>query len=81
MDTSFEEKIIELDNKDNYFVLKQLINDGSLFLLTNKLLDEETPTDDFVILKIINEKEKLKMTIVEDEQTLDVLLKRFSQIL
>ena len=79
MDTSFEEKVVELDNNTNYYVIKQIISNGDIYLLANLLKDEETPSEDFSILKVINADKGLKMVLEEDEQKLEVLLQKFSE--
>lgn len=81
MDTSFEEKIIESEDNNKYYVLKQLINEGNIYLLANALKDEETPGEEYVILKVINAEKGLKIAIEGNEAKLNDLAEQFSDLM
>lgn len=81
MDTSFEEKIIELEDNNKYYVLKQLIDGENIYLLANVLKDEENPGEEFVILKVINAEKGLRIALEEDEAKLNDLADQFSNLM
>lgn len=81
MDTSFEERIVEIDNGKKYYVIKQLISDNNIYLLANLLVDEDTPSEEFSIIKVINFEDGLKLKIEDDEEQLPKLLDKFDELI
>ncbi len=77
----FEEKIVEVDNKENYYVIKQTMYEGSIYLLTNMLVDDDTPSDDYYILRVDQDGDKLKMIVIKDEPILTTLKEIFAKSL
>ncbi len=77
----FEDKVVEVDNKENYYVIKQLVYNNNIYLLTNMLIDEENLSEDFYIIKVLQVGDNLKMIIEQDENTLNTLKQKFAEAL
>ena len=77
----FEEKIVEVDNKENYYVIKQTMYEGTIYLLTDMLIDDDTPSEGYYILRVDQDGDKLKMVVLRDEPTLSTLKEIFAKSL
>ena len=55
----FDDKIVEVNDKDNYYVIKQTMFNNSIYLFTNLMEDEETPSEEYYVLRVENNGEKL----------------------
>lgn len=80
-ETSFEEKVIEVNDKDNYYVVKETIYAGKIYLFANKLVDEETPSEEMAILRVDNESDGLYVAVETDENKLKDIIKIFQDLL
>lgn len=80
-ETSFEEKIIEVNDVDNYYVLKETIFNGKIYLMANKLIDEETPSQEMAILRVDNEPDGLYVSLEKDAEVLSNVAKIFQSLL
>lgn len=78
---SFEDKVFEVDNKNNYYVLKQTLYDNKIYLFANKLKDEETPSEEMAILRVDNEEDGLYVVHETDESKLKDLIVIFQQLI
>ena len=77
MGTSFEEKIVEVDDKEKYYIIKQDFYNDNIYLFANLLVDEETPGEEYVILKVYLDADKLKIVKETDEETIEFLQTKF----
>ena len=77
----FEGKIVELNDKLNYYIIKQTIYNNSIYLFGNELIEEETPSENVAILKVENKPEGLFIRYENDENIQQELLGIFSKLL
>ena len=77
----FEGKVVEINDTLNYYIIKQTIYNNTIYLFGNELADEETPTENVAILKVVNQPDGLGVTYEDDEATQQELLQIFSQLL
>lgn len=80
-ETSFEDKVIEVNNVDNYYVIKETIFNGKIYLMANKLVDEETPSEEIAILRVDNESDGLYVTLENDKEILSSVAQIFQKLL
>ena len=77
----FEGKIVEINDKLNYYVIKQTLYNNIIYLLGNEMIDDETPSEDLAILKVVNQPNGLGVSFENDENIQQELLKIFDQLL
>ena len=77
----FEDKIVEVNDKDNYYVIKQTMYNNNIYLFTNLMKDEETPGEEYFVLRVENDGERLKMVVETDAAILAELTKIFDAAL
>lgn len=77
----FEEKIIEVGGKTEYYILKQIIHNGKMYLFGNELADEDTPTENMAILKVEPVEDDVLISLESDESLINELLVKFSELL
>ena len=78
---SFEGKIVEINDKLNYYILAQTLFNNTIYLFGNELIDEDTPSENVAILKVINQPDSLGIAYENDENIQQELLPIFSKIL
>ena len=71
----FEEKIIEINDKDNYYVLRQVIFNGILYLVANELDGEDNPTDVIAVLRVENSGDDMSVFLEKDDAIVAEVLK------
>lgn len=81
MDNMFENKVIEINDKLNYFIIKQTIYNDQMYLFGNELIDDDTPSENVAILKVVNGSDGLGITYEDDENLQKELLNIFSNLL
>ena len=81
MDNMFEDKVIEIKDNLNYYILKQTVYNGQIYLFGNELIDEDTPSENMAILKVVNNANGLGVTYENDENLQKELLGIFSKLL
>ena len=77
----FEDKIVEVNDTDNYYVIKQTMYNNNIYLFTNKMIDEETPSEEYYVLRVENNGERLKMIVETNDAVLADLTKIFADAL
>ena len=75
----FEDKIVEVDDKENYCVIKQVLYNNAIYLLTNMLVDDENLSDDYYILRVDQAGDALKMVVVTEEPLLSTIKAEFAK--
>ena len=80
-ETLFEGKVVEINDKLNYYIIKQTIYNDSIYLFGNELIDDETPSENVAILKVENKPEGLFVRYENDENLQQALLAIFSEML
>lgn len=78
-DASFEGKVVEVNDKLNYYIIVQTFYNNSIYLFGNELIDEETPSENVAILKVVNQPDGLGVVFENDETIQQELLKIFSK--
>ena len=82
MEGMFEGKIVEINDKINYYIIKQTMYNNSIYLFGNELAeDEETPTENVAILKVENKPDGLFVRYENDEAVQQELFQIFSKLL
>ena len=76
---SFEGKIVEINDKLNYYIILQTIYNNSIYLFGNELIDEETPSENVAILKVINQPDGLGVVFENDENLQQELFEIFTK--
>ena len=76
---SFEGKIVEINDKLNYYILTQTVFNNTIYLFGNELIDEETPSENVAILKVVNQPDGLGIAFENDENIQQELLPIFSK--
>ena len=77
----FEGKTVEINNKINYYIVKQTIYNNNIYLFGNELIDEDTPSDDYAILRVENKPDGIFVQYENDEKIQQELLQIFSNLL
>lgn len=77
----FEEQVIKVGDDTQYYVLKQTIYNGQIYLFANELKDEETPSDTMAILKVDNSTSQINIVIERDKKVLVDLIRIFDKLL
>ena len=76
---SFEGKIVEINDKLNYYIITQTLFNNTIYLFGNELIDDETPSENVAILKVINQPDGLGIAYENDEAIQQQLLEIFSK--
>lgn len=71
-------KIAIINNNDKYFIVNQANYKNRVFLLVNKLTNNEEFTEDFAILEEIKLENEITMVKVTDSEILKIIINAFS---
>ncbi len=77
----FEEKVIEVGDNTLYYVVKQTLYNGKIYLFANELKDENTPTEYMAILRVDNNDDKIIIAMEKDDNIINPLIEIFSNLL
>lgn len=77
----FEEKVIEVGDNTLYYVVKQTLFNGKIYLFANELKDENTPTEYMAILRVDNNDDKIIISMEKDDNIINPLIEIFSNLL
>lgn len=77
----FEEKVIEVGDNTLYYVVKQTLYNGKIYLFANELKDENTPTEYMAILRVDNNDDKIIIAMEKDDNVINPLIEIFSNLL
>lgn len=77
----FEEKVIEVGDNTLYYVVKQTLYNGKIYLFANELKDENTPTEYMAILRVDNNDDKIIIALEKDDNIINPLIEIFSNLL
>lgn len=77
----FEEKVIEVGDNALYYVVKQTLYNGKIYLFANELKDENTPTEYMAILRVDNNDDKIIIAMEKDDNIINPLIEIFSNLL
>ena len=73
--------LTDLEKNTKYYVLKQLIYNNKMYLFANELVDEETPSEVMAILRVDTNENNVLITLENDENLINELLKKFSDLI
>lgn len=75
---NYEDTIIELNGNKNFYVIKQSRFNDILYLFANELKDEDTPSENYAILKVNNQSGTTMIEAEKDPMLLEQLTEIFS---
>lgn len=72
--------IVTLENNQEYLLLENLDKDDKKYIYAVRVLEDETPTDEFVIFEAIVSGQDEYLKIVSDKKLYDELIEDFKDI-
>ncbi len=72
--------IVTLENSQEYLLLEKLTKEGINYLYAVRVLEDETPTDEFLIFEGITNGEDEYLKVVSDKNLYDQLIEDFKDI-
>lgn len=72
--------IVTLEDGKEYLLLEETVKDGVRYLYAVRTLEDETPTDEYLIFEAILNGEEEFLKIVNDQKLYDELIEEFSDI-
>lgn len=72
--------IITLENNEEYLILEKLTEDSSKYIYTVRVLEDETPTDEYVIYETVKNDEGEFIKPLTDKDKYDDLIDQFRDI-
>ena len=73
------DEIIDLENGKSYLLLLESLIDNSNYFLAVALIDSDEPTNDYIVLKEINEDNEIYAQKVNDPIILSKLIQEYSE--
>ena len=73
--------IVTLENGQEYLVLEELTKDNSRFVYSVRILQDDTPTDEYLIFEAINNEGDEYLKPVEDKAKYDALIDDFKDLI
>ncbi len=72
--------IVTLENGQEYLLLEELEQDGRRYVYAVRVLEDETPTDEFLIFEAFYDGEGEYMKVVSDKSVYDQLIEDFKDV-
>lgn len=72
--------IVTLENQKEYLLLETLEKEGKKYLYAVRVLEDETPTDEFLIFESIRTNDEDYMKVISDKTLYDELIEDFKDI-
>ncbi len=72
--------IVTLENGQEYLLLEQLEKDAKTYVYAVGVLEDETPTDEFLIFEAMKSGEEEFLKNVNDKELYDTLIEEFKDI-
>lgn len=72
--------IVTLENNQEYLLLEELTKEGTKYLYAVRVLEDETPTDEFLIFEGIVNGQDEYLKVVSDKALYDQLIEDFKDI-
>lgn len=72
--------IVTLDNGTEYLLLEELTKEGTRYIYAVRVLEDETPTDEFLIYEAIVNGEEEYLKGIDDKNLYDALIEDFKDI-
>lgn len=73
--------IVTLENGQEYLVLEELTKDNSRFVYSVRILQDDTPTDEYLIFEAINANGEEYLKPVEEKEKYDTLIEEFKDLI
>ena len=73
--------IVTLENGQEYLVLEELTKDNSRFVYSVRILQDDTPTDEYLIFEAINAEGEEYLKPVDVKEKYDELVEAFKDII
>ena len=73
--------IVTLENGQEYLVLEELTKDNSRFVYSVRILQDDTPTDEYLIFEAINAEGEEYLKPVEEKEKYDELIEDFKDLI
>lgn len=72
--------IVTLENNQEYLLLEEITKDDSKYLYAVRTLEDETPTDEFMIFEALSDGQDEYLKLVDDKNLYDVLIEEFRDV-
>lgn len=72
--------IVTLENNVEYLILEELDHEGKKYVYTVRTLEDETPTDEFVIYEVIKVDDDSYLKDIDNKELYDELIEEFKDI-
>jgi hypothetical protein len=73
--------IVTLENGQEYLVLEELSKDNTRYVYSVRILQDDTPTDEYLIFEAINNEGEEYLKPVEEKEKYDALIEDFKDII
>ena len=73
--------IVTLENGKEYLLLEETVKNGVRYLYAVRTLEDETPTNDYLIFEAIIDGEEEFLKTIEDQKLYEELMDDFSDII
>lgn len=72
--------IVTLENSQEYLLLEELTKEGKSYVYAVRVLEDETPTDEFLIFEAMVTGDEEYLKAVSDKQLYDTLIEDFKDV-
>lgn len=72
--------IVTLENNVEYLILEELNHEDKKYVYTVRTLEDETPTDEFVIYEVMESEGESYLKDINDKELYDELIEEFKDI-
>lgn len=72
--------IVTLENNQEYLLLEELVHDSKKYVYSVRTLEDETPTDEFIIFEVVEIDNDSYLKNIEDKNLYDELIEEFRDI-
>ena len=72
--------IVTLENNVEYLILEELDHEGKKYVYTVRTLEDETPTDEFVIYEVIKVDDDSYLKDIDNKELYDEFIEEFKDI-
>lgn len=72
--------IVTLENNQEYLLLEEIVKENSKYLYAVRTLEDETPTDEYLIFEALFEGEDEYLKVVDNKELYDQLIEDFKDV-
>lgn len=73
--------IVTLENGQEYLLLEELEKEGVRYVYSVRTLEDETPTDEFLIFETIVDEDGEFLKVINDKDKYDALIEDFKDVI